>query len=230
MTTSMVLIHGAGGSSAKFRRLLPLLEQEAHAVDLPGRAGHEPLPQTTIEAYAAWLAPQLPDQVDLAGHSMGGLIALETAARSSRVRSVTLIASHTSLPVHPSVLSRLEQGEYPDGLFYASYSRDQPDTAMLEEEKQAIQQMRPEQVHADFAACDMYQEGSAALASLQIPVHAIYGREDRLLPPEAVGTLQDVPHVTQTSLEGGHDVMLEQPDALAAVLNRMTMTSGRNKQ
>ncbi|PRO67243.1 alpha/beta fold hydrolase [Alkalicoccus urumqiensis] len=211
----LLCLHGAGGTSNVWRKTTPYIGAPHALVDLPGRSGIPPEPD--IESHAAWLAGRLPEQgAVLAGHSMGGLIALETAARSDRVLGVLLAASHTELPVHEKVLDKLRGGTYPDGLFYASYS-DKLDPDVLAEEKEALTLVDTPQQYADFAACSEYRGGREALEKLRVPVRAVYGEEDRLLPPGA----QEALGVPSTTIPGcGHFIMVEKPEALAEEINQ----------
>ncbi|MQY30973.1 hypothetical protein NRB56_65780 [Nocardia sp. RB56] len=90
----LVLVHGVGSRWQVWEPLLPVLAEsfDVIAVDLPGFGGSDPLPHTTVDdltdALAAFLTEQGLDRPHLAGNSMGGLIALNLAARI-RARSVT---------------------------------------------------------------------------------------------------------------------------------------------
>lgn len=78
----LVLLHGVGMQSAAWVPQLTALSQTHHvvALDLPGHGDSAPLPRgATLCDYVAWLHAVLTDlelgPVNLAGHSMGALIA-----------------------------------------------------------------------------------------------------------------------------------------------------------
>lgn len=221
-----LFIHGAGGTAAKWRRTTPGLTGVPWlAVDLPGHGeagkAEDTLSQISIEWYAESLDSRIAEEVIVVGHSMGGLIALELAARSPKVTGVILAASHVRLPVHPKILAQLAAGEFPESLFRASYGRT-VDAALLEEERKELALHPAAVTYADFLSCDQYRQGPHRLQHLTVPVLAVYGAEDRLLPPGAKEELRQLrPDAQAVTIEGaGHYVMLEQPQAfLAAILH-----------
>lgn len=85
---SFLLVHGAWHGAWCWTRVLPLLEAQGHrvlAIDLPGH-GDDPTPhaEVTLDGYAARVCDavkELPGQVHLVGHSMGGLVISEAAER-----------------------------------------------------------------------------------------------------------------------------------------------------
>lgn len=216
-------IHGAGGTARKWRRTVKLLHEIPwQAVDLPGhgKSGDEVTPDlVSIEWYADAVAEHVEHDAVVVGHSMGGLVGLELAARSSKVVGLVLAASHIRLPVHPRILSQLAQGTFPESLFHASYSKT-VDPDLLAEERDELQLNPMAITLADFKSCDEYRRGAERLRQLDIPVLVVYGAEDRLLPPDAEAELHSIrPDVQTTVINGaGHYVMLEQPEAFVKAI------------
>ncbi|QDU65589.1 alpha/beta fold hydrolase [Engelhardtia mirabilis] len=97
---ALVCLHGSPGSLGDFREMLPILSEHLRVitVDLPGfgKSGLD-LPDYSLVAHADYVV-QLLDQlglesVHLLGYSMGGGVALESAAElGPRAKSVTLLA------------------------------------------------------------------------------------------------------------------------------------------
>lgn len=87
----LVLIHGSPGDSLSWARVVPHLRDRFRvlAVDLPGYAGSEGVPDEPIGraalmgAAAARLAESLGRPVRLAGHSYGGVVAIQAAVQAS---------------------------------------------------------------------------------------------------------------------------------------------------
>jgi len=97
----VLLIHGWTGSPAHLRTVAERLESDGHAVVVPTLAGHG----TTLEDMERtgrfhWIASvagayrralQLGDRVHLFGFSMGGLLAIDLAAKHSSIATLTLL-------------------------------------------------------------------------------------------------------------------------------------------
>ena len=78
----VLLLHGLGATGAVWDRLGELLERRLLVPDLPGHGGSAPLPEYSFEALAAGVAEGLDEAgpVVVAGHSLGGVVALELAS------------------------------------------------------------------------------------------------------------------------------------------------------
>lgn len=211
-----LLLHGAGGSRTKWRRLLMTdVGSQCVAIDLPAH-GASPGPLVHhIVNYAEILASGLTEDVIVVGHSMGGLVGIELAAQSPFVHGLILVASHATLPVGQSVLTSLAAGTFPDGLFYASYAKS-TDGSLLAEERDELNLNPITTVYADYACCNAY-DGETTFSLIDIPIMSLYGEEDRLLPRGAAEQLRALnPNVRSHTIPGsGHYIMLEQPNELS---------------
>ncbi|WP_047153807.1 alpha/beta fold hydrolase [Aneurinibacillus tyrosinisolvens] len=216
-----LFIHGAAGSKDKFRGIEQKLEGiPCLFVDLPGHgenAGEACC--ASIEEYAQWLNGHIGRQpVIVVGHSMGGMIGMELAAHNPYVKGLVLTASHYELPVHPKLLLQLVEGTFPASFFRASYGKNVNED-LLEEEQRQRNQVSMQVAHNDFSCCNDYK-GKASFAALKIPVLALYGSEDRLLPAGALENAKEtLPDAQCEVIEGaGHYVMLENPEAFVQAL------------
>lgn len=227
---NFLFIHGAGGTSNKWRTLIPYFDNSEYlTVDLPGRgANNEPL-ATSIRANAEAISKQITSDTIVVGHSMGGLIGIELAAMNDHVKGLALVSSFYELPVHPSMLASFEAGEFPDALFYASYNKD-IDEGLLEIEKREKDEADMTVVSTDFNACNSYKDGKETLANLSVPVIAIYGEDDRLLPPEAGAKLKAVNEAIDVHAIAGekHYIMLENPQLVSELLHQFNEEKVRN--
>jgi pimeloyl-ACP methyl ester carboxylesterase len=96
----ILLVHGAFGTASNWDRVLPGLREAGHtaeAIDLPGSgADRTPVEQVTLEAYAAAVCEALaggPPAV-LVGHSMGGVVVTQAAARCpAHIAKVVYVAA-----------------------------------------------------------------------------------------------------------------------------------------
>lgn len=88
-----VWLHGAGLCGLRWGPC-----PDALWPDLPGHGG-APRAQPTVEAYAEALLPALPPRFAVAGHSLGGMVALALAARvPERCRALILMDVPLKLP------------------------------------------------------------------------------------------------------------------------------------
>lgn len=216
----LLLIHGAGGTKSKWRGIEPYLESiDYEAIDLPGHGQNNENKITTIGEFATYINQSIKEDTIVVGHSMGGLIAIEAASQNSHIKGIVLAASFYQIPVHQKLLDKLASGEFPQSLFFASYGSETED-ALLEIEKSEISLVPVEVAHADFNATNLYVDGKEKLSQLQIPVGAILGGQDRLLPPRIEDLFKEVKNDIQVSVvEGaGHYVMLEKPEEFSKAL------------
>jgi pimeloyl-ACP methyl ester carboxylesterase len=108
----VVLVHGAFAGGWCWERVLPGLGAAGHTVeafDLPGSGSDQtPVDQVTLDAYATRTCEVLasgPPAV-LAGHSMGGMVVTQAAARMpSQVTSLIYVAAF--IPSHGQSLLNL---------------------------------------------------------------------------------------------------------------------------
>jgi pimeloyl-ACP methyl ester carboxylesterase len=220
-TVPFLFIHGAAGSKDKFREIEQRLEgTPCLFVDLPGHGENtDQACCASIEEYAQWLNGRIGRQpLILVGHSMGGMIGIELAARNPYVKGLVLTASHYELPVHPKLLLQLAEGTFPASFFRASYGKS-VDEELLEEEQRQREQVPAQVAHTDFSCCNEYK-GQIPFAALEIPILAVYGSEDRLLPAGALEKVKEIQPDAQHEVieEAGHYVMLENPEAFVQAL------------
>ncbi|MGC1662194.1 MAG: alpha/beta fold hydrolase, partial [Bradyrhizobium sp.] len=117
--SAVVLLHGAGFDHSTWALHSRWFAHHGHAVlapDLPGpgRSLGQPLP--TSGDMANWTAALLDaagaSKARLVGHSMGSLIALETAARHpDKVSGLSLIGTAATMTVGPDLLKAAEAND-----------------------------------------------------------------------------------------------------------------------
>jgi len=234
---AVVFLHGAGFDHATWALHSRWFAHHGFSVlapDLPGhgRSAGKPLP--TIEAMADWTAAMLDAagsrQAKLIGHSMGSLIAIETAERhKEKVSGLCLIGTSAAMTVGPDLLKAAEANDPAAidmvsiwGLGFTAELGGSlaPGLWMHQGAQRTLQQCAPGVLHSDLAACNSYGNALAAAAEIKVPVTFILGERDMMTPAKAGKTLAAaIPHARTIVLKGaGHIMMVEQPDELLAAM------------
>src|SRR5580700_8926565 len=234
---AVVLLHGAGFDHSTWALHSRWFAHHGYSVlapDLPGhgRSAGKPLP--TIADMADWTAALLDAagtrQARLIGHSMGSLIALETAARHpDRVSGLSLIGTAATMTVGPDLLKAAEAND-PSAIdmvsiwglgFQAELGGSlAPGLWMHSGAQRTLEQCRPGVLFNDLSACNAYQNALAAAAKITVPTTFILGERDMMTPVRAGKALAAaLPNSRTVVLRGaGHMMMAERPDELLAAL------------
>lgn len=208
------------------------------AVDLPGHGRSKGAPLASVEAMADWLLALLDaagvQNATLIGHSMGSLVALETAFRApQRVAKLALVGTAYPMKVSDTLLnaSRDDEAAAIDMVNIWSHSSvaqkpsaPAPGFYVMGGGRQLMQYVsrhNPEKVFfTDFSACNAYQNGEAAAKSVNCPTLFLLGKRDMMTPPKAALALAGAiggAQVVQVN-GSGHALMAEQPDAVLDAL------------
>lgn len=228
---TVVFIHGAANDHSVWAlqsRYFAYHGWNALAIDLPGHGKSGGAPCSSIGASAAWLVRLLDAagvrQAALVGHSMGSLIALETAARHpQRLTKLVLIGSVVPMPVSEALLDASKANDHVayDMINVFSHSAAAqmggnrvPGMWMMAADLRLAERSAPGVLHADFSACNAYQDGLQAAQGVQCPALLILGKRDLMTPMKAARDLAaHLPDVKTVALEGtGHALMAEKPD------------------
>lgn len=173
----------AGGGGSVYRAWANELPRwiAVHPVQLPGHESRadEPL-MSDLRAIAATAAQALEPLLDrdfaLFGHSMGALLAFETArelrARGARAPLVLIASGHVA-PDVPLVRRRI--CHLPDDEFINALSELQGTPREVLDDPGLLEFFLP-RLRADFAACDRYQY--APQPPLDVPIVALGGTSD----------------------------------------------------
>jgi pimeloyl-ACP methyl ester carboxylesterase len=234
---TVVLLHGAG-----FDHTIWALHSRwfAHhgfgvlAPDLPGHGRSSGAPLASISDMADWTAALLDAagcaKARLVGHSMGSLIALETASRHpERVSALGLIGTAATMTVGPDLLKAAEANDHAAidmvsiwGLgFQAALGGSlAPGLWMLSGAQRVLEKCRPGVLFCDLAACNAYQGALDAAAKITVPATLVLGERDMMTPAKAGRALAAaLPSSRIVVLRGaGHMMMAERPDELLAAL------------
>jgi pimeloyl-ACP methyl ester carboxylesterase len=234
---TIVLLHGAGFDHTTWALHSRWFAHHGYGVlapDLPGHGRSSGAPLATIAEMADWTAALLDTagaaKARLVGHSMGSLIALETAARHpAKVSALSLIGTAATMTVGPDLLKAAEANDQTAidmvsiwGLgFQAGLGGSlAPGLWMHFGAQRVLEACRPGVLFNDLAACNAYQGALAAAAQIKVPTTFILGERDMMTPARAGKTLAAaLPNSRTVVLSGaGHMMMVERPDELLAAL------------
>ena len=222
----LALAHGAGGDLMQWPGdLRRLTGRRVFALDLPGhgKTGGEPLPDIAAyaDAVAAWADARALPRFVLAGHSMGGAIALEYALRHpGRLAGLVLLSTGARLRVAPQILAGIEQDfdRTVDLLVRWMYGEG-ADPNLLRLGARRLREVPPATLAADFAACDAFDR-RADVARIQTPTLIVCGDADVMTPLKNSELLRDqIAGAELVVVRGaGHMAALQDPQAVAAPL------------
>lgn len=221
----VLLIHGFGGDSDNWLFNIDAIGAEApvYALDLPGHGGSvktidQPGLGTLVAAVTQLLDHLAIDKAHLVGHSMGGLVAGQTALEHpARVASLTLISS--------AGLGEDINAEYIDG-FVSATSRKQlkpvlkhlfadaslVNRAMVDDllkykRLDGVQDFLQALKAALFADGKQAASIATGVAAAGIPTTLIWGAEDAVIPSAHAGALAGAR--VEIIADAGHMVQME---------------------
>lgn len=231
----LALIHGAGGNRLSWPgNLRRLSGWRVYTPDLPGHGksrGHglQRVPDYG-QAAAAWIRSLELPGIFLAGHSLGGAVALWLAVNHPElIRGLVLISTGARLPVNSSLLEELAnpgaQSAVVDRI--CGWSCNPAASATLVKGiRRAMLDTRPAVLEGDFRACDAFDLGER-LPEISIPTLILVGELDRMTPLNFSEELAaGIPGAELEVIPGaGHMLPLEAPelveDRLRAFLERI---------
>lgn len=231
-TRTVVIIPGAGECAEAWEGVAATVQAEGIAciaVDLPMH-GSNPDPQPdSIEGYADWIEAFLVDRdldnVVLAGHSMGSLIALEIAGRgNTRVVESVLMTTGSPMSVAPFLLD-LAATDAPEACaFIGKYSMSAVTSDEIEARRRSHHALRLQAsaslLATDLHACNNYTRAVEAAASTSVPTTVVVAEHDRMVPEKLatpiIEALDDsrIIRLAQT----GHAIQDERQAEVAGIL------------
>src|SRR6202011_1659687 len=203
---AVVLLHGAGFDHTTWALHSRWFAHHGFGVlapDLPGHGRSSGAPLPTIADMADWTAALLEAagaaKAKLVGHSMGSLIALETAARHPlKVSALSLIGTAAAMAVGPDLLKAAEANDQAAidmvsiwGLGFDAELGGSlaPGLWMHAGAQRVLQHCKPGVLFRDLSACNGYQDALAAAAKIAVPTTVILGERDMMTPARAGKTL-----------------------------------------
>ena len=246
----LVLVHGLATTRVVWRRVLPRLAAQRRVItlDVPGfgqspAAGPGFALAQVADRIAAGLEP-LDEPFDIVGHSMGGAVALTFATRHpERVGRLVLVAPAGLRPL-PALSARafgaaaeraiplrrrgaaLADFGWGRRLLMTPGTAD-PASIPPSEVRALLAASRGATRIAEALSTVVSADLRPLLARLPLPVGAVWGTRDRIVPSGGIHTVLSLRPEAATATVGGagHIAMVERPgpfaDALDDVLSRL---------
>jgi len=234
---AVVFLHGAGMDHTVWALLARSFAHHGFGVlapDLPAHGHSAGAPLSSIAALVDWTAALIGaagvGAATLVGHSMGSLVALETAARHpDKVSGLALIATAAPMRVSDDLLNAAKANDHAaidmislwgNGYHATLGGSLAPGLWMLGEAERLLERARPGVLFADLSACNAYHDALAAAGKMAVPSRVVLGSRDLMTPLKGGRAIAAaIPDCRLTVIEGaGHMLMTERPDEVLAAL------------
>jgi pimeloyl-ACP methyl ester carboxylesterase len=234
---AIVFLHGAGMDHSVWALLARFFAHYGYSVlapDLPGHGRSDGAPLSSVAALADWTAALIDaagtSGARLVGHSMGSLIALETAARfPAKVTALALLATAAPMRVSDDLLDAAKADDHAavdliaiwgEGFRATLGGSEIPGAWMLGSSERLLERARPGVIAADLSACNSYQDALAAADKIVVPSQVIQGSRDLMTPLKGgKAVAAAIPNCRLTLIDGaGHMLMSERPNEVLAAL------------
>ena len=226
---TVVLVHGAFADASGWNEVVEQLQAEGVQVTAPAN----PLRGTSVDsAYIASLLDQIPGPVLAVGHSYGGAVITNAAARASNVVGLVYVAAFA--PEEGETLGGIEQDSKDSVLTSALVQLQYPTVQGAETAPEFA--IDPAKVQDAFAG-DLSAEQAAVIAATQRPVAelafstpsgapawknlpswAVVPTGDKAAGSDVVRSMAERAGATITEVEGSHVIMMSQPQVVADVI------------
>ena len=243
----VVLLHGALHDHSSWTLAARWFAHHGHGVlapDLPGHGRSLGAPLASVEALAEWLLALLDaagvGTAALVGHSMGSLIALETAARApARARRLVLVGTAFPMKVSAALLDAARDdphaaidsvNAFSHATVAAKPSYPGPGAWLHGGNRALMRRTHDGQRETnlfvnDFQVCDRYTGGIAAAARIACPATVVVGARDQMTFASQAAELAAALHARTVTLPCGHALMSEAPDGVLAALREAIVDS-----
>ncbi|GAB4065986.1 alpha/beta fold hydrolase [Ancylobacter sonchi] len=244
---NIVLVHGSFHGAWCWQKLLPLLEVRGHAVlapDLPASGGDDAPPETAdLDSYATricWAIDQMPDDVLLVGHSMGGIVSAQASERRAHrlagcvyvngllltdgASRFSFLDAHAHLGIASSVQASMQVSE--DGLaatFPAAAAREVFYNCCAPEDAEwAAGRLTPQRTKVFSDRLALSSAGFGRVRRFYVE-----GLQDHAIPLAYQRAMTaETPCEAVFTLEGDHSPFLSAPEALAGIIDGVAARTG----
>jgi len=227
----IVFVHGTGMDHTVWTlpaRYFLRKERGVISIDLPGHGKSKGPLLSSVEAMSEVVLEYLDsrniDKFSIVGHSLGSLIALETASKAqNRINSMVMIGTTFPMMVSKDLLDLAKKND-PEAiniLTYFSYSNSSrigsnsnPGIWMTGMTKKLMEKSKKNVIYNDLLACSTYKTGLESAKNVSAKTTLILGGEDMLTPRrfcEKLIASFSSPEIKEIP-SSGHSLMMEQPN------------------
>lgn len=229
---AIVLIHGAGMNHTVWTLLARYWAKAGYnvvALDLPGHGLSSGEPLASIEENAEFVSAvvaelNLTDAVAVVGHSMGSLVALETALRLKNTRRLAMLGTAVPMVVGDPLLDAARANERAAidmislfGHSFGSQIGSNPVAGISAQlfAERVLESANDGVLYTALNACNEYKAGFETAAKISCPVGLILGEHDQMTPRRnTTELLSTFPNAREICLpDCGHMMMSEKPEA-----------------
>ncbi|MEM7209356.1 MAG: alpha/beta hydrolase [Pseudomonadota bacterium] len=228
---NIIFVHGVSLDSTTwtlYTRYYARRGYNVYTFDLPGHGHSQGDPSASMQEKGAWVAKFM-DALDIpsaivVGHSMGGLIAIETAIQfPDKVEKLALLGVALPMPVTPVFLEAAKNGDQLAidmfvlfGYDFAAQLGGNPVSgiSMLNTGLRIVERQKEGVMHAGLNVCNEYTPEQSRLDQIQCPVTLVIGRDDVMTPYKRALQLADnLPNSRVLDIPNcGHMLIIEKPE------------------
>jgi pimeloyl-ACP methyl ester carboxylesterase len=236
---TVVFLHGADSTHHFWvlqTRALAFDDWNVLAPDMPGHCSSGGAPLQSVSEMSDWVIRLLDaagsKRAVVVGHSLGGLIALEVAAKHPhRVGAVVLVGSAVAIPVNAALIDTAQRdpGQARELMAAWSYGpaahlheNTWPGASHIFTGLEIARRNRPETLAIDLQACADYGDGPQRAKSLEQPCLCIVAGRDRMVPMKSgLKSAELLAKGEIVAIAGaGHNVATEKPREVNAALRK----------
>ena len=229
---SIVFIHGSGMNHTVWTLMARYWAKAGYnvvALDLPGHGLSGGQALASIEQNAEFVSEvvsqlDLADSVHVVGHSMGSLVALETASLLPNVKRLAMLGTAVPMVVGDPLLDAARANDQSAidmiSLFGHSFGSQIGSNPVAGISAQLLAERILESANdgvlfTGLNACNEYKVGLDTAAKISCPVGLILGEQDQMTPRRnTIELLAAFPNAREICLpDCGHMMMSEKPEA-----------------